>query len=233
MKPKIILGLLCLLALNQLQAQSHQSRYLLLDTIPYIMEHHNNRLTQFAAEPMKKGGFIFMGNSITEGGPWQELIGNHAINRGIGGDISYGILKRLGEIIEREPEKLFLMIGTNDMSKDIPERLVAANVKKAIIRVQKESPNTEIYLQSILPLNPGIDGFLQGFGKQNNVLLCNQLYSKVAEETGITFINLFPYFLNEELLLKESYTTDGVHLTREAYEFWAAHLKSKGYLERK
>ena len=231
MKPKIILGLLCLLSLNVLKAQSPKNRMLLLDTVPYIMEHHNNRLAQFAAEPMKKGGYIFMGNSITEGGPWQELIGDHAINRGIGGDISYGILKRLDEIIKRQPEKLFLMIGTNDMSKDIPAGLVATNVKKAIRRVQKESPGTEVFLQSILPLNPRINGFLQGFGKQNEVLMCNQLLAKVAEETGITFINLFPYFLNDELLLKEEYTYDGVHLTRQAYEFWASHLKSRGFLE--
>lgn len=204
---------------------------LLLDTVPYIMEHHNNRLAQFASEPMAQGGFVFMGNSITEGGPWKELVGDHAINRGIGGDISYGILNRLSEIIERKPEKLFLMIGTNDMSKDIPAQLVAANVKKALERVQRESPDTEIYLQSILPLNPGVPGFLQGFGKQNQVLMCNQLLAKVAEETEVTFINLFPYFLNNDLLLKEEFTYDGVHLTRKAYEFWVNHLDKKGYLK--
>ena len=232
MKPSTFFGLLLLLLVSQVKAQNPQRDLLLLDTIPYIMEHHNNRLAQFASEPMAKGGFIFMGNSITEGGPWQELVGDHAINRGIGGDISFGILKRLDEIVKRRPEKLFLMIGTNDMSKDIPETLVANNVKKAIARVQSESPNTQIYLQSILPLNPRVKGFLQGFEKQDQVLICNQLLHKVAEETGVTFINLFPYFLNQDMLLDESLTYDGVHLNRKGYELWANYLKSKGHLSR-
>lgn len=232
MKSSIILGFFCLLVLKPVQAQNPQTHLLLLDTIPYIMEHHNNRLSLFAAEPMTKGGFVFLGNSITEGGPWQQMVGDHAINRGIGGDISFGILNRLDEIISRQPEKLFLMIGTNDMSKDIPEAIVANNVKKAILRMQKESADTEIYLQSILPLNPSVKGFLQGFGKQNQVLRCNQLLHKVAEETGITFINLFPYFLNDDLLLDEALTYDGVHLNQKGYELWGSHLKSKGYLKR-
>ncbi len=226
------MALLGLLTIQSIRAQAPKTHLLLLDTIPYIMDHHNNRLAQFTSEPMAKGGFIFMGNSITEGGPWQKLIGKHVVNRGIGGDISFGILNRLDEVIERQPEKFFLMIGTNDMSKDIPENIVAHNVKKVILRMQKESPKTQIFLQSILPLNPKVDGFLQGFGKQNQVLMCNQLLSKVAEETKVTFINLFPYFLNEDLLLKEEFTYDGVHLTLKGYEFWASHLKSKGYLER-
>ena len=230
MKQQFILVLIGLLLLNLVNAQNPLTNQRLFDTIPYIMDHHQKRLAQFASEPMTRGGILFLGNSITEEGPWQELIGVQAVNRGISGDITFGVLKRLDEIVERQPEKLFLLIGINDLSMDIPEAIVADNVKKIITRLQRESPGTLIHLQSILPLNPHMDGFLQHFGKQDKVLMCNQLLSKTAGETGVTYINLFPYFLNRELLLRENLTYDGIHLNRQGYEFWVNHLKTKGYL---
>ena len=214
-------------------AQSPLTHQHIFDTIPYIMDHHNNRLALFAQEPKTTGGVLFLGNSITEGGPWQELLKEETIvNRGISGDITFGILKRLDEIIERKPDKLFLLIGINDLSMDIPPAVVADNVRKILERLKQESPGTTLYLQSILPLNEELDDFLQHFGKSEHVLVCNQLLYKVAAEAEVTFVNLYPYFLDDRQRLKEELTYDGIHLTRAGYEHWAAHLQSLGYLEK-
>ncbi len=221
--------IMCLTHLSHSQdLVTHQRVF---DTIPYIPAHHANRLEIFKKEAMNKGSILFLGNSITEGGPWAELLeGKDVVNRGIGGDIAYGILKRLDEVIERVPSKLFLMIGINDIGQDIPDPVIADNVRKIIQRVQKEIPSTQIYIQSILPVNPEYRGFPQHYDKQYHVLMTNQLLFKVALEADITFINLFPLFLDSRQRLREELTDDGLHLNKKGYEIWVEHLKKMSYL---
>src|SRR5476651_1691760 len=84
----------------------------IFDTIPFIPEHTPQRLAQFAKEPVIPGRVIFLGNSITEMGNWKKVLNDTTvINRGIGGDITYGILKRLKDITDRSPSKIFILIG--------------------------------------------------------------------------------------------------------------------------
>ena len=76
------------------------------------------RATLFEVLPTSKSDIIFLGNSITNGGEWAELLGNpHAKNRGISGDTTQGVLDRLSTITKGKPSKIFLLIGTNDLSR--------------------------------------------------------------------------------------------------------------------
>lgn len=222
-------ALITLFSVQVLSAQvTHQNVF---DTIPFIMEHHNNRLRQFEQEPIKTGQIIFLGNSITEGGNWHQLFPNHdVVNRGIGGDIAHGILRRMDEIIQRKPSKLFLLIGINDIGKDIPEAVIADNIGKIISRLKKESPKTEIIVQSILPVNPEYPKFPQHYDKQFRVLMTNQLIYKVCRDHDVRFLNLFPYFLDNRQRLKSELTVDGLHLNAEGYKLWVEILKSEGLM---
>ena len=104
----VVLMCLVFLFVQEIYSQNTVTHQRVFDTIPYIPAHHASRLALFEKEPMNKGAILFLGNSITEGGAWTDLLGTqNIINRGIGGDIAYGILNRLDEIIEREPSKLF------------------------------------------------------------------------------------------------------------------------------
>src|ERR1700757_523012 len=105
----------------------------LFDTIPFIPEHTPQRIAQFAKEPIVTGKIIFLGNSITEMGNWKKVTGDTTvINRGIGGDITFGVLKRLQDITDRHPSKLFILIGINDIGKDIPDAVIADNYLKIV-----------------------------------------------------------------------------------------------------
>jgi len=213
------------------KAQQRVTHQKVFDTIPFIMEHHKRRLEKFSMEPMSTGKVLFLGNSITEGGPWAELLGDPTVvNRGIGGDFSYGILNRLDEIIARKPSKVFLLIGVNDIGNDIPDAVIANNVRKIVSRLQRETPDTKIFIQSILPVNPEYPGFPQHYDKQYHVLMTNQLLYKVALDTKVTFVNLFPLFLDDRQRLDANLTGDGLHLNRKGYEIWVKHLRDMGYL---
>jgi hypothetical protein len=55
--------------------------------------------TQFEFLTERKGGIVFLGDSITEGGHWSEIFGNGAVlNRGIGGDTTQDVLDRHGHV---------------------------------------------------------------------------------------------------------------------------------------
>ena len=78
---------------------------------------YDQRATLFEVLPTSKKDIIFLGNSITNGGEWAELLGNpHVKNRGISGDRTDGVLDRLHVITKGKPAKIFLLIGINDLS---------------------------------------------------------------------------------------------------------------------
>src|ERR1700761_6967756 len=155
------------------------------DTIPFIPEHTPQRLAQFAKEPIVTGRIIFLGNSITEMGNWKKATGDTTvINRGIGGDITYGVLKRLKDITDRQPSKVFLLIGINDIGKDIPDAVIADNILKIVKEIHTKCPQTQVYVESILPLNPTMPHFPQHYDKEEHVLAVDKLIKANAAAGG-------------------------------------------------
>ena len=221
------LFVLPLIANSQIRV-THQRLY---DTGSTMPAHNTERALLFEKEPIEKGKIIFLGNSITEAGKWAELTGNNnVINRGIGGDITFDLLKRIDDVIKRTPSKLFLLIGINDISKDIPDEVIVDNCKKIISKVQQQSPATKMYVQSILPLNTTITGFPQHYDKMGHVTSVNRLLKKMTVQAGCTFVNLYSLFLDADKRLDKKYTTDGLHLKAEGYKIWVTYLQQKKYL---
>jgi lysophospholipase L1-like esterase len=201
------------------------------DTVPFIPEHTPQRLEQFAKEPVVTGRVIFLGNSITEMGDWKKVLNDTTVvNRGIGGDITYGVLKRLKDITDRQPVKLFILLGINDIGKDIPDAVIADNYLKIVNEVHSECPQTKIYVQSVLPLNPTMKNFPQHYDKEEHVLVVNKLLKANARIGNYTFIDIFHLFVDKDGRLKSQYSYEGLHLRPEAYPIWAGYLKKQGYL---
>jgi lysophospholipase L1-like esterase len=218
-----------LLFSQQILAQvTNQNLY---DTIPNLPEHYLKRSAEFVKEPVVTGKVMFLGNSITEGGNWAELTGDKTvINRGIGGDVTFGVIKRLDDVIIRKPSKLFILIGINDISKDFPDEVIADNYRKIIQELKSKTPDTKIFVQSILPLNPQYPKFPQHYDKANHVIRVNQLLYALAIAENVSFINLYPVFLDNQQRMDARYTTDGLHLNREGYKVWMRFLKDNKYL---
>lgn len=187
---------------------------------------------QFKSYKSTSKDIVFLGNSLTANTDWQELLemGN-VKNRGISGDISFGILERLKEITDTKPAKIFLLIGINDISRNIPDELILKNYSKIVSRIRSESPNTKIYLQTLLPVNHIFDKFKNHYGKDNHILYVNEAIRKMADQKMIFVIDLYPHFLDENNRLKSELTHDGLHLTATGYQVWAKLLKEGNYLK--
>ena len=201
------------------------------DTIPFIPEHTPQRLEVFKKEPIVTGKIMFLGNSITEMGNWKKVLNDTTvINRGIGGDITYGVLKRLKDITDRRPSKIFILLGINDIGKDIPDAVIADNYLKIVKEIHTKCPQTKIYVQSVLPVNPTMPRFPQHYDKEEHVLAVNKLLKANAQIGNYTFVDIFHLFVDAGQRLDSRYTFEGLHLKPEAYDVWAAYLKQQGYL---
>ncbi len=186
---------------------------------------------KFNEEPIAKKDYIFLGNSITAGTDWSKLLNlSQARNRGISGDITFGVLERLQEVIDRKPAKVFILIGINDISRNIPDSLILRNYKKMIQRIREGSKKTHIYFYTMLPVNASFEKFKNHYGKDEHILYLNDEIRKLAAK-NVTIIDLYPHFLDEQKRLKAELTKDGLHLIPAGYQVWVEVLNKGGYLK--
>lgn len=185
-------------------------------------DHYYKRKAFFENEPNTENEIIFLGNSITEGGDWNALFPDKNVeNRGISGDVTDGILFRLDEVTASHPNKVFLLIGTNDMARGKSMVYVIENTEKIILQIQNQSKDTKIYLQSILPINPHIGKKFSGHkNNHQKIIAANKRLRAVSKKYDVKFINLHKRMRNSKKHLKPEYTYDGLHLSEEGYQKW-------------
>ncbi len=203
------------------------------DTIRYAKEYYANRVALFKSEAVRKGRIIFLGNSITEFGDWKKLLNDSTvINRGIAADNTFGVLDRLEDVIIHQPSKLFIKIGINDIQQGIPIDIIANNIFVMIERVRAKSPNTMIYIHSVLPTNGNVkNNYPEAFGKNPQVDLLNQQLKRKSEANKVTYIDLNKELRDKNGALDEKFAKpDGLHLNDEGYQVWVKFLKAKKYL---
>lgn len=192
---------------------------------------YDTRTLYFSQLPIKTGSVIFWGDSITHWGDWAELTGNAGtLNRGIAGDNTYGLLNRENEIIRHHPKKLFILIGTNDINIHIPQQQIIENYASIVRIMQKQSPATRIYIQSVLPINNQLIGRKYYTGTNEEIQLLNKSLDSLANTSKITFVDLYHHLLDNEKQLDSKYTYDGLHLNGNGYLVWIDILKKKKFL---
>jgi lysophospholipase L1-like esterase len=202
------------------------------DTLPNMPEHYTKRYELFQKEPVAKGRIIMVGNSITEGGNWKVLLKDTTVvNRGISGDVTFGVLNRLKEITDRQPSKLFLLIGVNDLSRNTPDEVIIENIFMIVGKIHSQSPITAIYVQSILPTNESFKNLFKPFlGKTEHITTINGQLKKYAEKLKYTYVDLHSQFLDVDGRMESKYTGDGLHLNATGYDHWIEILKKEKYL---
>ena len=188
-------------------------------------------VNKFKAEPKSKKDYIFLGNSITAGTDWAKLLNlPQAKNRGISGDISFGVLDRLQDIIDGKPAKIFILIGINDISRNIPDSVILKNYKTVVNRIRTGSKKTKIYFNTLLPVNSSFDRFKNHYGKDEHILWLNSEIKKLAAK-NVTVIDLYSQFTDKDNRLRAELTKDGLHLIPDGFKVWADFLNSTGYLK--
>ena len=195
--------------------------------MPIRSTYHLQRATLFDELPIDADDIVFAGNSITDGGEWHELFQNPNVkNRGISGDMTWGLYERLASITGGHPQKLFLLIGINNVSHGESPEEIAFGIRRIVRKVKKDSPETQIYVQSILPVTPHYGMFTGHTSRWQMIPQINALIEKLAREEGVTYIDLFSRFADGQGQMKREYTNDGLHLLGKGYMLWKEIVES-------
>ena len=193
--------------------------------------HYYKRFLQFMDEPaITSKDIVMLGNSLTEGGgDWGKRLGkDNVVNRGISGDEVMGVYDRLHQILPGKPAKLFLLIGVNDVSHDLSTDSIVYRIDQTLTRIQKESPDTKVYLQSLLPIDESFNRYKRLTNKTYQIPEINARLEALAKEKKITFINLYPLFIEKGTnVLRKELTNDGLHLNDKGYQIWVDAIKKK------
>jgi lysophospholipase L1-like esterase len=222
-----------LLVVSSLIAFTMQAQKKTSDTIPYIPQYHQKRLVIFSHEPVEKNKIIFLGNSIIEFGDWKKFLNDSAvINRGIAGDITFGVLNRLDDVIARRPSRVFILIGINDIAKNNPEKVIVRNIITIAKKIRSGSPSTQVFIHSILPTNDAVKvEYPDAFHKNDHVVKVNRQLKRKAKRNGYAFVDIYKLLSDKNGNLDPKYArSDGLHLNAFGYQLWVELLKSANYL---
>lgn len=173
---------------------------------------------------------IFIGDSIVEYYPLQELFGTAKtiVNRGIRGYQTRLLLENLDAHLYGDAvDQIVLLIGTNDIGKDVPMNEALDNLERVIQSIARDYPLTEIKLLSILPVNEG-EKYKQTVYIRTNEKIreWNQAYEALTSAyMQVDFVPIYDSLTDSEGQLKKDYTTDGLHLSVAGYQALSEALK--------
>lgn len=179
------------------------------DDIPY----REQRREVFSVLPTNENSIVFLGNSITNFGLWHEMFDNtNIVNRGISGNLSGEVLEHIDLIIAGKPQKLFLMIGINDFQN---EDVVIPNTRCIIEITKKKSPDTEIYIQSLLPCNRT--------NRHGMVEPINEGLKTLCKDMNVPYIDIYSKIVDHSTTpsgIASQYTNDALHVVAVGYREW-------------
>ena len=175
---------------------------------------------------------IFIGDSIVEYYPLQELLGTTKtiVNRGIRGYQTGLLLDNLDAHLYGDAvDQIVLLIGTNDIGKDVPMSQALANLESVIQSISRDYPLSQIKLVSILPVHQGEEYKQTVYIRTNEKIKAwNQAYQELASTyMQVEYVSVFEELLDQEGQLKSDYTTDGLHLSISGYQDLSETLKTR------
>lgn len=189
---------------------------------------------------VKYGQTVFTGSSLMEMFPINKLLEEHndntiIYNRGIGGFVSRELLEVIDVCAtDLKPSKIFINIGTNDLSdSSIPISELMENYDKIISEIEARLPQTIIYLMAYYPVNyeAANEDMKECLRIRNNekIRTASAEVKKLAEKHGQRYIDINKNLVDEQGRLKAEYTIEGLHINVEGYR--AVYDDIMGYVK--
>lgn len=178
-----------------------------------------------------QGQTVLVGDSITEIFNWYELFydwskmsGQAVYNRGISGDFTNRLLERLNDnVLNINPKNLVLLIGTNDVGREIPLEMSVSNVDEILKGIRQKCPDANIILQAVYPVNLNMR---DRFEKRSNekIKAMNAQFIKLSEKYNCRWLDITAQLSDENGDLSKEYCYDGLHLNAKGFEIVAENV---------
>ncbi|MEZ8677252.1 SGNH/GDSL hydrolase family protein [Vibrio splendidus] len=179
----------------------------------YIMTSDNHRHFSPNAD------LVMFGDSITEWAPWADIFRDISmVNRGLAGDTTTGMLRRIDTTLNVKPKLVCFMAGINDLAQGYDVEHIYQNYID-MLKVWQEN-DIRILVQSTLYVGSKLQGL------NPLVELLNSKISEYCSLQGIAFLDVNS-ILSPNQLLSNEYSCDDLHLNAKAYQAWSKVLQPK------
>lgn len=185
----------------------------------------DNRNFFWTERAKKQGAVVFAGDSLT--GNWKTLgadfSGTLVANRGIGGEVSRGLLFRFQEdVLDLNPKAIVILIGINDLTAKQPASATLQNVRSMLSLKEAQRSQAPVLLCTVPPsANPKAP-----VDEQQRRLL-NQGLRQIAKETKqVTLVDLYAATVTAQGTPELRYfTEDQLHLSADGRARWKELLQ--------
>lgn len=181
---------------------------------------------------------VFIGDSRTDGLHLYSGITSEADFLDHTGVTVYEILEGK-KVIRRENEKfpildllaqkqygkVYIALGVNELGYKAPQDF-AETYGKLIDAIRESQSDARIYVQSIIPVNPGdCKSYDQPYYVTNeSITAYNETLADMAEEKKVYYLNVAEVLIDETGELSEELSADGVHFKKTGYQLWLNYL---------
>lgn len=173
-----------------------------------------------------QGAVVFVGSSTI--GNWKGLAAAFpnlkVANRGIGGDVSRGLLFRFREdVLDLNPRALVIAIGSNDLSAHTDPAVIGDNVAALIDLARAHNPALPIVLCPVTPRENPKAPLKPGALEEYNAILAALGASMNCAVPDLRA----PFVTPDGEQIPEYFGRDRMHLTPAGYEKLAAALRAE------
>ncbi|GHU57860.1 lysophospholipase [Clostridia bacterium] len=214
---------------------------------PRIREYQDGIRAKFAQDNKvaKKGQIVFVGSSLMEIFPIEKMQEGRGFskviyNRGVRATTTADLLEHMDVcILDLEPSKVFINIGSNDIGFGVPEDVFLKNYDEILSRIKSsgqplpKQPGTQVYAMAYYPVNTVADfgeseeEHASLYNTRNNEVfaLASDKVRQLAQKHGYQFINVNDGLTDSDGNLRSELTFDGAHMLPAGYEIVLANMQ--------
>lgn len=159
---------------------------------------------------------VFLGSSQTAGWKYMGYF-KDVVNKGVVSNNTSKILSSLQSVIDLHPDKVFILEGINEIHGDM--KVILDRYGKIVERINRDSPQTVVFVQSVLPVVNRKD-----LNNDRIVEFNKGLQAMCGQYQNCIYVDLHSHFLAGGTMNKEL-TSDGVHLKPGGYHLWQSLIE--------
>lgn len=164
-------------------------------------------------------GAVFLGDAVISGISGYGYLGDDKLvsNNGMTSDKA---LDYVGEIKGKNPSKVYIMLGLNDLNYGTRSGSdIAGRIETLASSIKSEVPGAKIYVISVLPISKSFESRSSVKITQSGIDELNSSLSDKASSMGVTYVDIAACFKDGSGYLGSSYTTGGYDIKSGYYPF--------------
>jgi lysophospholipase L1-like esterase len=162
-----------------------------------------------------KADVVMVGDSMTEAPIWSAAFPDVRVaNEGISSDTTDGVLRRMDAILATGAKTAFVMLGINDIRRNVPQADTVANYAKIIDDLR--NAGMKVYVESTV--------YTRNATETAPITALDHALQAMCIQGPCTFVDLNAV-LSVDGLERAEFSFDGTHLTPAGYQAWVGVIR--------